>query len=190
MPSALAALALDVFASVLAPPRCAACDAPVGRLAAFCPSCAATVEAGKDGEDALAAFAYGGAIAQAITRMKYESRPDLARPLGDLLWRALAVHGSPGPRGAPNVRRCESGAVRRDVRPAERHTPKQASLDRDTRLANVAGAFRVREPTRVQGRAVLLVDDVSTTGATLDACSRALRTAGARTVATAVLAKA
>jgi ComF family protein len=71
-----------------------------------------------------------------------------------------------------------------------RDTPKQATLDREARLANVAGAFRVREPTRVYGRAVLLVDDVSTTGATLAACAQALQAAGASAVATAVLARA
>jgi ComF family protein len=212
MPFALAALAFDVFASVLAPPRCAACDAGVPRLAVFCPSCASTVEAG-GGREGDAAFVYGGAIAQAIVRMKYESRPDLARPLGDLLWRSLATRAG-SLRGVLVVpvplhpsRLAERGYNQSSLlaRRVARHlgapfaplalargrdTPKQATLDREARLANVAGAFRAREATRVCGRAVLLVDDVSTTGATLDACSRALRTAGARAVATAVLARA
>ena len=45
MPTALATLAFEVFASVLAPPRCAACDTPVPRMAVFCASCASTVDA-------------------------------------------------------------------------------------------------------------------------------------------------
>jgi ComF family protein len=213
LPSALAALAGDLFASVLAPPRCAACDAPVGRVAAFCTACASTVEVGEDRPGAIAAFAYGGAIAQAITRMKYESRPDLARPLGDLLWRALApltdelggVLVVPVPLHPSRL--AERGFNRSSLlaRRVARHlgvpfaplvlarardTPKQATLDRAGRLANVAGAFRAREPARICDRPVLLVDDVSTTGATLDACRRALQTAGAGEVTTAVLARA
>ena len=212
MPTALAALAFEVFASVLAPPRCAACDAPVPRLAVFCPACASTVEAIGPG-DGEAAFVYGGALAQAIVRMKYESRPDLARPLGDLLWRALAPRAAslddvlvvPVPLHPSRLAERgfnQSSLLARRVAghlgapfaalalARARDTPKQATLDREARLANVAGAFRVRDPTRVHGRAVLLVDDVCTTGATLAACSQALHAAGARAVATAVLARA
>ncbi len=60
-----------------------------------------------------------------------------------------------------------------------RRTPQQArSADAEERQRNVAGAFRGR-PGPVEGRAVLLVDDVTTTGATLAACAQALKEAGA-----------
>jgi competence protein ComFC len=69
-------------------------------------------------------------------------------------------------------------------------TPRQATLGRSERLSNVTHAFVVREPRAVAGRAVLLVDDVRTTGSTLRACADALTQGGVASVRTAVLAQA
>jgi ComF family protein len=63
-----------------------------------------------------------------------------------------------------------------------RATAPQTDLDADARAVNLAGAFVVRRPSLVQGRRVLLIDDVTTTGATLRACSQALTESGARCV--------
>lgn len=71
-----------------------------------------------------------------------------------------------------------------------RATPSQAGLSRAERLANVRGAFRVRDRAAVEGRRIALIDDVMTTGATLDACARALKRAGAKTVIAVTLARA
>jgi predicted amidophosphoribosyltransferase len=69
-----------------------------------------------------------------------------------------------------------------------RDTPRQAALDRTTRLVNVRAAFRCREPRAVAGKRVLLVDDVRTTGATITECREALAAAGAHAVRPYVLA--
>jgi len=57
------------------------------------------------------------------------------------------------------------------------------------RRRNVQGAFRVREPRQVAGRRILLIDDVLTTGATVDACARTLKRAGAAGVEILALAR-
>jgi ComF family protein len=70
-----------------------------------------------------------------------------------------------------------------------RPTRPQTELDAPARRANVAGAFGVARPEQVEGRRLLLVDDVLTTGATVAAAARALRAAGAETVGVLVLAR-
>lgn len=72
-----------------------------------------------------------------------------------------------------------------------RRTPSQAGLSTRARRRNVTGAFDVRPSRRklVEGKRVLLVDDVLTTGATLNACVRALKRAGARQIDVLVLAR-
>jgi ComF family protein len=70
----------------------------------------------------------------------------------------------------------------------ERYTPPQAMLDREARLANPRGAFASR--CRFDGLRVMVVDDVMTTGASLDALARCLKAAGAATVHNFVLARA
>jgi len=72
-----------------------------------------------------------------------------------------------------------------------RATPQQVGLSRAERAANVQGAFRVAagDAAAVHGRRLVLVDDVLTTGATIDACARALLRAGARSVDVLVFAR-
>jgi ComF family protein len=68
------------------------------------------------------------------------------------------------------------------------HTASQTRKGRAARWENVASVFEVAEPQAVLGRHVLLVDDVLTTGATLEACGAALLAAGARAVSIATIA--
>lgn len=70
-----------------------------------------------------------------------------------------------------------------------RRTPPQTSLGKTERLANLRQAFHVPRPGRVRGLRLLLVDDVATTGATLDMAAGALRRAGAAGVTAVVAAR-
>jgi ComF family protein len=71
-----------------------------------------------------------------------------------------------------------------------RATPLQTDVAPSARRDNVRGAFRAARDPRLRGQAVLLVDDVLTTGSTASEAARALRTAGAARVIVAVLARA
>ncbi len=196
------------LADTLSPPSCAACDARVPRRAVLCAACAGAVL--RAGPGPVVAFAlFGGPVAEALRRLKYGDRPDLARPLGHLLRRAarearlranlvvpVPLHPARLAERGYNQAALLASAVARELgaplaaRALERtrDTPQQARLDRARRLENVAGAFVGR--ARLHGQNVVLVDDVATTGATLDACGAALRAAGALSVTALCVARA
>ena len=71
-----------------------------------------------------------------------------------------------------------------------RYTTTQTALDRAERMENLHNAFRLRKNADVRGLRVLLVDDVLTTGSTLNECSRILKRAGAFSVHAATAARA
>lgn len=69
-----------------------------------------------------------------------------------------------------------------------RHTRPQVSLPPKERKSNIVNAFKVTRPARVAGKKLLLIDDVITTGATLNECARVLKDAGASEVTILTLA--
>jgi len=70
-----------------------------------------------------------------------------------------------------------------------RATSSQTAKDRQERHRNVHNAFQVKRPARIANRRILLIDDVMTTGATVDECARVLLAAGARRVDVLTLAR-
>ncbi|PYX91415.1 MAG: hypothetical protein DMG71_20265, partial [Acidobacteria bacterium] len=78
----------------------------------------------------------------------------------------------------------ESGILER-----RRQTQSQIGLSRHQRRENMRGAFAVTKPAELEGREVLLVDDVFTTGTTVSECARMLRRAGAARVWVATVAR-
>jgi ComF family protein len=148
---------------------------------------------------------YEGVLRDAVHRLKYGGTRELARPLGEFMARAVREHVAyytadilvPVPlteedfmrRGfnqaalLANVVSRELGIPTRAVLAKVRRTPAQAGLARAARLTNLSGAFAlVGDEAVVRGRAVVVVDDVFTTGSTLSEAARVLRAAGAERV--------
>ena len=144
------------------------------------------------------AVAYEGPIEHAVHRFKYEGWTRLAGPLAQLVAERLVVEGLAArcvvavPLHADRLRdrgfnqaELLAGELRRRLVIFEpvgklvrtRPTPPQVGHDRLRRFANVKDAFEWHGPP-IGGESILLIDDVATTGATLDACASALRAAG------------
>jgi len=155
---------------------------------------------------------YDGTLRDILQQYKYQGFRPLARPLGDRLTQTLKrLHDEPLDLILPvplHRRRERQRGFNQAALLAERvgklsgirlggrdcvrvrDTPPQAGLRAAERRRNVEGAFAVPQPQRVRGLRVLLVDDVLTTGATADACARALMAAGAKGVWVLTLARA
>ena len=83
-----------------------------------------------------------------------------------------------------------SGIPLADCMKRTRYTTTQTVFDRSERMENLRGAFQMRQHSDVRNLHLLLVDDVLTTGSTVDECTRVLRNAGAASVRVATVARA
>lgn len=149
-----------------------------------------------------AAVAYEGPVERVVQRFKYEGCRPLATPLAGLVADRMALEGLAAaevvavPLHAARQRQRgynQSELLARNLRQSLalgrppgnlerlRPTAPQVGQDRLRRLDNVRGAFRWVGPS-LAGRPLLLIDDVVTTGATLEACAAALKAGGAGAV--------
>jgi ComF family protein len=205
---------------VIRPPICYRCGlpwdgasspaTPAGQVARTCPRCR-NKETSLDG---LCAYAiHDGPLREAIHQLKYEDLRALATPLGKLMsqgWAALQppdhdidvivpvpLHASRerkrGYNQAALLARALGAEIQRpvveDVLARIRATAPQVDLSAEERQTNVRDAFKTVNSS-LAGKRVLLIDDVCTTGATLEAASSALRASNASSVWAYTLARA
>ena len=191
---------------------CPACASAIPRLDG--PLCVRCLAAGRDppgclreaGFRAHAAWIYDERAARAVHALKYQGRPLVATALSR--WIANALPSAYRPDlvlGVPQhpARRRERGYDQAGLLAAAtagilgspwlegglrrvRPTRPQAQLGSKARRANLAGAFSVVEPRALERRTILLIDDVITTGSTMEACLETLAGCGAHAIGAAL----
>ncbi len=194
----------------LAPPACARCAYPFEFEVSGQTVCAACLARPPVYDRARAVLRYDDGCRQMLLSFKHGDRTDLAPVFGRWLARAGAELLAEADLVAPVplhwtrlfrrrynqaalLARCAARETGRTFAPdilvrRKRTAPQKSGMA--ARRRNVAGAFAVPSRRRpdIEGRRVLLIDDVRTTGATLDGCARALKAAGAAGVDVLTLA--
>ena len=181
------------------PPLCPRCGIPL-EVEVLCPRC---LESPPTADGIGSVFLFDGLVRETVHQLKYRNLRAMALPLGRLLAEYLDPHPLPAdalvpvPLHSGRLRRrgfnqasllaghmgrilglplVENALVRLQDAPSQAGAASAAE-----RHGNVRGAFSCRGQG-LRGRRVLLVDDVCTTGATLDACALALKEAGVASV--------
>lgn len=183
---------------LLFPPRCAFCQKKSG--SSICDACQAALPwVAEPHPDCHAPLYYTGDVRKMLHRYKFQGRASYAAVLGDLMRMCLRDAGADRAdlvswipssrrrqrgRGYDQSRKLAEALARGLGLPLKRllvkttHNVSQSTLrDAAARRDNVCGAFRAICP--LEGRSVILVDDIFTTGATMGECSRVLAQAGA-----------
>lgn len=195
----------------VATPLCPCCGIPFRGRTGGDHLCGACIQAPPAFARARAALVYVRTAIDLVHALKYKGRLELAGPLGRLLRQTYedGWHGEPVELVVPVplhparlrergfnqaevlVRRWGDGGppIATDTLRRTRATAPQFGLGRAAREDNLRGAIDVCRPAAVAGRRVLLVDDVLTTGATVNECARRLRAVGAAQVEVLTLAR-
>jgi ComF family protein len=198
--------------SFIDPPNCACCGFPFEFHQGEGALCGACLREPPDFARARSVLRYDEASKELILRFKHADRTGSAPAFAAWLQRAGAELLAEADVLAPvplhwsrllarrynqaalltrELARLTGKPVIQDLLVRRRRTASQGGLGAARRESNVSGAFRVhpRHAARIKGQRVLLIDDVLTTGATVSACSRTLRRAGAIAVDVLTLAR-
>jgi ComF family protein len=194
-----------------APPWCAVCGLPFPHPMGDDAICADCARDRSSWDRARAVLRYDKHSRRLVLALKHADRTHLARALGGWMRRAGAevLDGAdlvlPVPLHWTRLfarRYNQAGLLAHAIRAAggppvapdwlvrRRRTPSQGRLGAAARARNVRGAFALRPGRSIRGKRIVLIDDVLTTGATVEECARVLRRAGAEFVGVLTLARA
>lgn len=197
---------------LIASPHCVICGCPFTG-AGDDHACGACITSPRHFDAARAALAYEGASRDLIHAFKYRNKTHLRRPLALLAIEVLSgfvrarepdlIMPVPLHRKRLRGRGFNQAVLLGEIFsshwkvPLDRHnlrrvrwTEPQVNLPAGDRRTNVKGAFSIQNSDRIDGRRILLVDDVLTTGSTVDECSLVLKDAGAVDVSVITVARA
>ncbi|MBI4692102.1 MAG: ComF family protein [Candidatus Terrybacteria bacterium] len=208
---------IHIVLNFLLPQKCLGCgeenDPPVGGL---CQECLKRIDYPflKKANNIFAAADYNDKfVKKAVWMLKYRKVKQLAKPLAELMHQRLFVGNLvsdkwiiiPIPlsknrfkeRGfnqaeliARYLAEKVSAPMLNNVLVKIKETPSQVSIkNREERLNNLQGAFAVKNPHLIANKNIILVDDVSTTGATINEARKILKNAGAKKVLALVVAR-
>jgi ComF family protein len=204
---------------LLFPPKCVFCRKLLGDGDTWCARCAGklplTVHGGRQEGDffdfCISPLYYKDAVRKSILRYKFSGASNYAETYGKILASCIRAYMDAKydliswvPLSSKRERtrgydqamllamatalELQSVAVQTLVKPRD-VTPQSGLGGRSERRANISGAYEVYDPELIDGKCILLIDDIVTTGSTLEECARALLSAGATKIVCAALAR-
>lgn len=215
MKEGLLALAKGL-ANIVCPVRCASCgnSLPSNSSDPVCAPCRARIKKspGPQAKKAMSACLYEGPLRELVHAFKYGNKRSLAPFLSSLMTdfmkenpellfgvnsvtfvplhdRRLRERGFNQSRLLASGLAAGAGIPLADLLEKTKVTCHQNELSRDRRLVNLKGAFKAKRGTGIKGSIILLIDDVMTTGETLNECAKTLLEAGAKEVRSLTLAR-
>jgi ComF family protein len=191
---------------------CKRCSLPLPSGGAYCPDCRGKKPKEFKCSFIKSAFVFNPQIRSVVHSFKYESKPYLADRIG--VWLSASVEKYPQLKEYTHVLAVPLSRKKEQKRgfnqskllaeflsnktgmvllentiERTKDTKSQVTLSRKERIENMQNAFRVLMPEKVKNKKILLIDDVATTGSTLEECAIVLKKAGAQSVAALTLAR-
>ena len=187
--------------------KCMVCDED--GFIGICPSCKSRINKAKNEGSILSYGFYGGILKSLILKFKYESNYNVGYLLANFLIEIIKeseididiicyipmIRKDERKRGfnqcklianeiGYNLNIPVSNCIKK-----VKHTKEQKKLTKEERIKNLIGAFEVTSNEDIKNKRVLLIDDVMTTGATIDECTKVLKKSGVKEIIVLTIAK-